>query len=238
MAPLAVYLAGEGHDVRGWDDGLTEIVRRILAREGVRISRDAEFPEDADVLVYSSAIASSHPILRRACKAGVPTLKRGEMLAQQAKGRRLVAIVGSHGKTTTAAMIAHILNGQGFKAGFVGGGLFNDDSLPPAWNSSGKWLVAEIDESDGSIEHFSPEITLLTNLDWDHPDQYNREEDLQDTFRRLFARTGRRLLLPFSQADRSPGNPTCNNHCSSYDVRQTFHSFSFSVTAWMPRYPK
>ena len=147
MAPLAVYLAGEGHDVRGWDDGLTEVVRRILAREGVRISRDAEFPEDADVLVYSSAIASSHPILRRACEAGVPTLKRGEMLAQQAKGRRLVAIVGSHGKTTTAAMIAHILNGQGFKAGFVGGGLFNDDSLPPAWNSSGKWLVAEIDET-------------------------------------------------------------------------------------------
>lgn len=201
MAPLAIYLAGKGHDVRGWDDGLTEVVRRILAREGVRISRDPEFPEDADVLVHSSAIASSHPILRRACKAGVPTLKRGEMLAQQAKGHRLVAIVGSHGKTTTAAMIAHILNGRGFGAGFVGGGLFNDDSLPPAWNSSGKWLVAEIDESDGSIEHFSPEITLLTNLDWDHTDHYSREEDLQDTFRRLFARTGRRLLLPFSQAE-------------------------------------
>ena len=202
MTPLAVYLSRSGYDVCGYDDELCEPVRRILDNEGVTFSKDGNLPDGYDLVVHSAAVSSSHPCMRQAIKAGLPVLSRSEMLAKQAEGRKLLAVVGSHGKTTTAAMIAHILQGQGYPAGFIGGGLFNDDSLPPAWNSRGKWLVAEIDESDGSIEHFSPDITLLTNLDWDHPDQYTNEEDLLNAFGRLFRRTKQCILAPFSQIEK------------------------------------
>lgn len=201
MAPLAVYLAKDGHDVCGYDDSLPEAVRCILERSGVRISKDMDGLDDTDILVHSSAIQPTHTILKQAREMGVRTMRRGEMLARQMQGKRLVAVVGSHGKTTTAHMLAHLLKSNGVEAAFIGGGLFNDDSLDPAWNADSNWIVAEIDESDGSIEHFSPEITLLTNFDWDHPDQYSNEDQLRKTFGRLFSRTHKQILLPFCQAE-------------------------------------
>lgn len=201
MAPLAVYLSKIGNTVHGFDDSLSEQVREILDRSGVIISSNLDGLESGDLLVYSSAISQTHPMLIRARKAGIQIIKRGSMLAKQAEGKRLVAVVGSHGKTTTAHMLAHLLNARGFPANFIGGGLFNDENLDPAWSANSDWLVAEVDESDGGIEEVSPEITLLTNLDWDHPDFYRSEDELREAFGRLFTRTTGQLLLPYSQAE-------------------------------------
>ena len=111
------------------------------------------------------------------------------MLAEVAKGKKLIAIAGSHGKTTTTAMLITALQRAQFPCSWVLGGLFNDDALPPAWTGGGDWLVAEVDESDGTIERFSPEITVVVNLDWDHPDRYARMADLEAAFGALLART-------------------------------------------------
>ena len=153
-------------------------MRRILESAGVGLSSHNEIPSESDIIVHSSAIPSTHRLMQSAIQLGIPILSRGEMLANQAEGKQLVAIVGSHGKTTTSAMIAHLLSKAEIDVGYIGGGLFNDESMPPAWNSSSTWLIAEVDESDGSIEHFSPEITLLTNLDWDHTEHYPKKKDL------------------------------------------------------------
>ncbi len=185
VAPLAVYLAQAGYAVSGEDDALTDDVRTLLARERVAAG---PLPADCELVTYSSAIAKTHPALVAAAARQLPLVRRGELLAEVLRGKKLVAVCGSHGKTTTTAMLITALRRAGFPAGWVLGGLFADDT-PPARTGSGEWVVAEIDESDGTIDAFAPELTVVVNLDWDHPDYYRREADLEATFAALFQRT-------------------------------------------------
>jgi UDP-N-acetylmuramate--L-alanine ligase/UDP-N-acetylenolpyruvoylglucosamine reductase len=189
MAPLGLYLAGLGFHVSGEDDGWNPAVRALLEKAGVMITATGALPDDAQLVVHSSAVAPGHESRRRATARGLPQVRRGEMLAEVVKGRKLVAIVGSHGKTTTTAMLITALQRAGFASDWVLGGLFNDDALPPAKAGAGEWVVAEVDESDGTIGSFSPEVTLVVNLDWDHPDHYAKLADLEAAFAALFART-------------------------------------------------
>lgn len=191
MAPLAIYLAQAGFTVSGEDDALTDEVRALLTRERVTIS---PLPAGSELVVYSSAIGKTHPAYVAALARKLSLVRRGELLAEVLRDRKLVAVCGSHGKTTTTAMLIAALRTAGFPAGWVLGGLFADDT-PPARTGSSDWVVAEIDESDGTIEAFSPEITVAVNLDWDHPDFYRREADLEATFAALFKRTRGPVLV-------------------------------------------
>lgn len=191
VGPLAVYLAQRGFQVSGEDDGLAEEMRALLAREGVAVEA---IPAECDLVVYSSAIAKTHPAYATAVARALPLVRRGEMLAEVTRDKKLVAVCGSHGKTTTTALIVTALRRANFPAGYVLGGLFADDT-PPARAGSNDWVVAEIDESDGTIERFAPEMTVAVNLDWDHPDHYRRLADLEATFAALFARTRGAVLV-------------------------------------------
>lgn len=195
MTPVAMLLAERGCAVSGEDDGMTPEARAWLERAGVEIRGAGDLPADVDLLVYSSAIRAEHPARLEASKRGIPQARRGEMLAELAKGRRLIAIAGSHGKTTTSAMLATIFESAGFPGGWAVGGFFQGDALPPARDGDGDWMVAEIDESDGTIGRFSPEITVVTNLDWDHPDHYRQLAEFEAAFAGLLRRTRRLVLL-------------------------------------------
>jgi len=192
LGPLAIYLAELGFTVSGEDDAMTETMRPQLERAGVRLT---PLPDDCELLVYSSAIAPTHPARVAADARQLPGLRRGELLAEAVRGKKLAAVCGAHGKTTTTAMLVTALRQANFPAGYVLGGLFNDDRLPPAQVGANEWVVAEIDESDGTIDRFSPEITVVTNLDWDHPDYYRRPADLEATFAELFRRTRGTVLV-------------------------------------------
>jgi UDP-N-acetylmuramate--alanine ligase len=191
LGPLAIYLAQLGFDVGGEDDALTDEMRTLLTRERVKI---APIPNDCELVAYSSAIAKTHPAFTAATVRKLPLVRRGELLAEVTRDNKLVAICGSHGKTSTTAMLITALRRANFSAGYVLGGLFADDT-PPARAGSTDWVVAEIDESDGTIEHFSPELTVAVNLDWDHPDHYRRLADLEETFAALFRRTRGKVLV-------------------------------------------
>ena len=195
MAPLALCLRQAGFTVSGEDDALAPLVRPWLEQAGVIITPPGGVPEPCDLLVRSSAIHADHPARVRAVERGVPQVRRGEMLAELLRDRKLVAIVGAHGKTTTTGMLITALHRAGFPCGWLLGGLFADGSLPPGRLGAEAWVVAEIDESDGTIEGFAPEITVIVSLDWDHPDHYARIEQLEETFRRLVARTRRAVLI-------------------------------------------
>jgi UDP-N-acetylmuramate--alanine ligase len=195
MAPLGLCLAQAGHVVSGEDDGWNPVVRTHLENAGVRIVPSGTLPDDAQLVVYSSAIAAAHASRQQASTRGVKQVRRGEMLAEVVKGRKLVAIVGSHGKTTTTAMLITALHQAGFPCSWVLGGLFHDDALPPARWQKGDWIVAEIDESDGTIGGFSPEVTVVVNLDWDHADHYPTLADLEAAFAALLARTQGAIFL-------------------------------------------
>ncbi len=196
MAPLAIYLRQMGQDVLGFDDNLQAPVGELLKDAGVEMQTSTQFPEHIDKVVYSSAIREGHPQLKEAAKLGLPTLRRGEMKAEVLEGKKIIAIVGSHGKTTSVGMLTCSLLRNGFSFGYLLGGLFNGRKLSPAHYSESEWVVAEIDESDGTIDLFQPEITVALNLDWDHTDFYAGLEDLEKTIKRLFQRTRGVIFLP------------------------------------------
>jgi UDP-N-acetylmuramate--alanine ligase len=195
LGPLAIYLAGLGFRVSGADDAPNPAMFAHLGRAGVSVGPTDTIPEGVELVVASSALAPGHPALEAARSRGLPVVRRGELLAELARSRLLIAVCGSHGKTTTTAMLVTALRAAGIDAGYVGGGLFADDALAPAAAGATDWLVAEIDESDGTIAGFSPAITVVVNLDWDHPDHYRTQADFEAAFAALIDRTSGSVLL-------------------------------------------
>ena len=198
MAPLSGWMAQAGYSVCGYDDYLQEPVRRFLSDSGVEL-RDFVFAEqlsEFSVVVHSSALQPDHPLLSAAREQGLTVLRRGEMLARVAETKRFIAVVGSHGKTTTCGMIAHGIRRCGIEADYIVGGFFNDSSVPPSQFVDSEWLVAEVDESDGTIDGFSPEVTLVLNIDWDHADRYQTSDMIDGAFCELVARTQQQVLVP------------------------------------------
>ncbi|GDY17353.1 hypothetical protein LBMAG55_06760 [Verrucomicrobiota bacterium] len=198
VGPLAIYLKGEGCDVSGWDDATGSPMEVHLANAEIPLLRDpwaaGRFPL---VVGRSSAVKPGHPALDLATAKGVRQLRRGELLAERVAHRRFVAVCGSHGKTTTCGMIVAALASAGADFGYVLGGLFRDPAFPPARASAtSPWVVAEVDESDGTIGAFSPDVTVAVNLDWDHPDYYRDEAALEGVFRALFERTRTAVVIP------------------------------------------
>ncbi|WP_404423181.1 UDP-N-acetylmuramate dehydrogenase [Nibricoccus sp. IMCC34717] len=194
LGPLAIYLAGLGLRVTGEDDHPNPLVARSLGEAGIQLGTTGTVPEGTDLVVISSAVKAGHPALERAAALGVPVRRRGEVLAEVCASRRLIAICGSHGKTTTTAMVVTALRAASWDFGYILGGLFADPTLPPAAASRSEWVVAEVDESDGTIERYRPEICVAVNIDWDHPDQYPTYEDCLGAFTRLFQRTSGTVL--------------------------------------------
>ena len=191
MAPLAIYLARSGWTVTGEDDAMGEEVARLLSEAGVAVS---PLPQACDLVVRSSAIVDRHRSYAAAKARGLSIVRRGELLAEVLREKKLVAVCGSHGKTTTTAMLVTVLRASGFPIGYVAGGLFSDGT-PPAAVGSSEWVVAEIDESDGTIDGFSPELTVIVNLDWDHPDRYRSAAELEGAFAALCTRTKASVLV-------------------------------------------
>ncbi len=196
MTPLAIYLRQMGCTVCGFDDNLNSSVGALLRKAGVEMIDGPVLPQKVDKVVYSPAISLRHPIFKDACQRGLPMLRRGEMMAEVLAPKKVVAVVGSHGKTTTAGMLVHSLLRNGFPVGYLVGALFDADDLLPARYSESDLVIAEIDESDGTIDLFNPEITLVLNLDWDHTDYYASPRQLEEKFKALFHRTRKTLFLP------------------------------------------
>ena len=196
MAPLAMWCAQAGGQIYGYDDYCKQAVTDYLHASKVRLlpSLLVQSIAEFDTVVYSNALSPEHRLLVEARRLGISCLRRGEMLAAIAKSKKLIAVVGSHGKTSTSALIAHAMRKLGLAHNFILGGFFRDQAMP-FQESDSEWLLAEIDESDGTIDQFNPEITLLLNLDWDHCDHYKNLDSLKRTFAALVQRTARYTLI-------------------------------------------
>ncbi len=114
-------------------------------------------------------------------------LHRADLLAQIAALRRCLAVTGTHGKTTTAAMAVHALRGAGMDPAYVVGGELRATGANAGWGS-GEWIVVEADESDRSLLKLEPEIAVLTNAELDHHATYSSRLDLEETFATFLAR--------------------------------------------------
>ena len=187
MSGIAELLVHLGCRVSGSDLRRSSVTDR-LERLGVRFHdrHEPRHVEGADVVVFSTAVPDDNPERLAAAQGGIPVMPRGEMLAQLAGSKRGVAVAGSHGKTTTAAMAALVLVAAGLDPTVViGGTLRAFDSGVRA--GQGPFMVVEADESDRSFLRLSPEVAVLTNLDEEHLDAYAGMADLEDAFVRFAA---------------------------------------------------
>ena len=177
MCALAELLLADGHVVSGSDLIASPATRRLEALgASVRLRHDDVAVANADAVVVSTAIGEANPELRRARELRLPVLARGELLALLMRGRRGIAVAGSHGKTTTAALLACVLRAGGLEPSFAIGGVVNATG-GNGHRGAGCRFVAEADESDASFLRLRPDVAVVTNVDSDHMDTYGQDLD-------------------------------------------------------------
>src|ERR1700760_3676434 len=208
MSGLGAFCAGLAATFPGSDRSESTYMERVRAA-GLEptIGHDAaNLPEGAEVVV-STAIACENPELALARERGLTVIHRGELLAELCAEKRLIAVAGTHGKTTTTAMTVWALRGLGQDpAFFVGGevpGLGPDGAPANAgWGASGG-VAAEADESDGSFLRLAPEVAVITNVEMDHHSKWGSLEPLIEAFTG-FATKSRVAVLPAPTRDGGP----------------------------------
>ncbi len=183
MSAIAAVLARMGHQVSGSDLKDSHALDRLrLLGVATRIGHDAaNLPPALDAVVCSSAIPPSNPEVAAAVDRGVPVLRRADALRALVATRRSIAVAGSHGKTTTASMLALCLRGAGWRPSFLIGGDLNEVGSNAAYDD-GEWLVVEADESDGTFLELAPEAAIVTSVAPDHLDHYGSFERLVAAF--------------------------------------------------------
>ncbi|UVK77778.1 MAG: UDP-N-acetylmuramate--L-alanine ligase [Sodalis sp. Fse] len=183
MGGIAEVLANEGYQISG-SDLVPNAVTQQLMLLGAQIffNHRPENISKASVVVISSAIAEDNPEIVAAKEVRIPVIQRAEMLAELMRFRYGIAIAGTHGKTTTTAMVASIYAEAGLDPTFVNGGLVKASGVHARLGCS-RYLIAEADESDASFLHLQPMVAIITNIEADHMDTYQGDfEKLKQTF--------------------------------------------------------
>ncbi|MEW5289681.1 MULTISPECIES: UDP-N-acetylmuramate--L-alanine ligase [Erwinia] len=183
MGGIAEVLANEGYEISG-SDLAPNAVTRHLTNLGATIyfNHRPENVSDASVVVVSTAVSQDNPEIIAAREARIPVIRRAEMLAELMRFRHGIAVAGTHGKTTTTAMVSSIYAEGGLDPTFVNGGLVKAAGTHARLGSS-RYLIAEADESDASFLHLQPMVAIVTNIEADHMDTYQGDfENLKQTF--------------------------------------------------------
>jgi UDP-N-acetylmuramate--alanine ligase len=182
MSGIAEVMKTLGYRVQGSDSSESANVKR-LRELGIQvvIGQCAENLGDAQVVVYSSAVKVDNPEFAAARAAGLPIVRRAEMLAELMRLKRCVAIGGTHGKTTTTTMVAALLDAGGLDPTVVNGGIINAYGTN-ARLGAGEWMVVEADESDGTFLKLPATVAIVTNIDPEHLDFYGDFDHVRAAF--------------------------------------------------------
>jgi UDP-N-acetylmuramate--alanine ligase len=187
MSAIAHVLLAWGHQISGSDLKLSPLTERLQA-EGATIYQGhaASHLGDAEMVVYTAAARPDNPELTEAKRRGLPLLQRAEMIARLLEGRQAIAVAGSHGKTTTTALIAFMLQEAGCDPTFLVGGEIVDLGTN-ARAGRGEHIVVEADEFAGAFLHYRPQVAVVTNIEPDHLDFYGSFQRLTAAFRQFMS---------------------------------------------------
>jgi UDP-N-acetylmuramate--alanine ligase len=201
MSGIARIMLARGTTVSGSDSAASAALDELAAL-GARVhaGHAAGQVGDADTLVVSSAIRDSNPELAEARRRGLRVLHRAAALASLMPGRRVVAVTGTHGKTTTTSMITTVLLETGAGPAYAIGGVLAATGAGAA-DGPGPDFVAEADESDGSFLMYAPDVAVVTNIEADHLDNYGTEEAYRASFANFLAKLRPGGLLVTSADD-------------------------------------
>ena len=197
LSAIARLLFEEGYIVTGSDTMLSPFARELQAL-GVKvtISHNAKNINSADFVIRSSAIAEDNVEIIAARAKGIPVFKRADFLDELTRGKIVIAIAGTHGKTTTTSMMAWTLTNIGEQPSYIIGGV-SKNLKANAHAGQGKYFVIEADEYDGMFLGLKPDILIITNIEHDHPDFYPTPELYFNAFRELVSqvKTGGSVLI-------------------------------------------
>jgi UDP-N-acetylmuramate--alanine ligase len=207
MSAYALAAHALGATVTGSDQAWSPYAQRLLEQTGIETivgHRAENVPAGDDVeVVHSTAIAADNPERVAARERGLPDRPRADLLGEIAATRRVIAVAGAHGKTTTAAMIAVALRAAGLDPAWIIGGEVRDLGANAGW-SDGDWLVVEADESDRSFLALAPEIAVVTNVELDHHHTYGSQQELEEAFQAFLAQSRHAVVFPFDEAASPP----------------------------------
>jgi len=182
MSAIALVLRAMGHEVSGSDLKDSPVASRLRSQGiTVALGHGAENVGAVHAVTYSPAVALHNPELVAAAAQGALVIPRSGMLAAICATRRCLAVAGTHGKTTTASMLALILVEAGMRPSFLIGADVNEIGTNAAWDA-GEWLVVEADESYGTFRAIHPDLAVLTNVEADHLDYYGTFGELRAAF--------------------------------------------------------
>lgn len=226
MSSLAVVFLAQGFSVSGSDIKESANTKALRASGAtVMIGHKPENVSGASVVVASSAIRPDNTELAAAGEAGITVIQRAQLLAYLMDTKRGIAVAGTHGKTTTTSMISQVLDGAGLDPTFLIGGELNDIGSG-ARSGGGEFLVAEADESDGSLLCYRPEIAVITNVEADHLDYYPSIVEIKDVFKRFLAVVPEHgyavICLDDKVASELAGDAPCKCHTYGFDEAADF----------------
>jgi UDP-N-acetylmuramate--alanine ligase len=195
MSGLAIVALGLGARVSGSDRAESAYIER-LREAGIEpsIGHDHGGLADRPEVVVSTAIPEDNPELAAARATGLTVLHRGDLLAEVSRLKRCVAVAGTHGKTTTASMVAHALVACGRRPAYLVGGEVRSTGTNASWGQ-GEWVVVEADESDRSFLKLQPDVALVTNVELDHHSTYRTLPEVEEAFAE-FARAAPTVIAP------------------------------------------
>lgn len=240
MSALARFLVLKGKEVTGYDRTPSKITANLQA-EGVDVYFEAA-PEriaGADLVVYTPAVPQGFPEFAAVRAAGIPLMKRAEMLGFLSRSYRTIAVAGTHGKTSTTGLVAHVLKQNGIDATAFIGGISRNFNTNFVYGSS-EWLVVEADEFDRSFLHLHPEVAVITSMDADHLDIYGTKEALAESFAAfagqikdggtLFLREGLPSVAPVGVHERTYGVEA--GACRAEKVETDAAGVRFGYRSW------
>jgi len=187
MSAIARVLLQKGYHVSGSDRAANEFTQ-ALAQMGATIyaGHDAANVRDADLLLVTSAVPATHVEVAAAYDAAIPVYKRSDLMAEIMAGQSCIAVAGVHGKTTTTSMIAHILLQSGRDPSYIIGGVLCTTGVNAAFGQ-GPAFVIEADEYDHMFLGLRPQVAVIGNVEWDHPDIFPTPAAMTGAFERFAA---------------------------------------------------
>lgn len=243
MSAIAQYLSGRGESVSGSDRLFSKSEKSEtqlqLEKAGIEcfFQDGSGITESTDAVIVSTAIEESNVEYQKALQLNIPIIRRSKILAQISDEVKTIAVGGTSGKSTTTAMIFHILQKCGKEPSLITGAglstLQKQGLIGNAYNGKGEWLVIESDESDGSIVNYNPEIALLLNVERDHKE----EEELLQLFSTFKSHTKKAFIvnsnypitMSLSQNDEYNFGTKGNPGIKGSDFRQDGFRISFKV---------
>jgi UDP-N-acetylmuramate--alanine ligase len=186
MSAIAEIMHAKGYTVQGSDQKESANVKRLRGR-GIRVfvGHDPVNLVGARYVVVSTAVKPGNPELEAARAKGLPIIRRAEMLAELMRLYTTISVTGTHGKTTTTSLIAHIFSAAGLDPTVITGGIINE------WGSNarrgeGPWMIVEADESDGTFIKIPTQIGIVTNIDPEHLDYFKSVDNMHREFEAFF----------------------------------------------------